>query len=78
MMKSKKSKKMEGTPRALEELIETLITPEDRLNMISEAAYYRAEQRGFNPEGVDQDWYEAENMIDSMLMKEAEKVVEHA
>jgi len=77
-MKAKRLKTKETTVRALNELIETLVTPEDRLNMISEAAYYRAEQRGFAPDGVDQDWYEAESMIDSMLMKEAEKVVERA
>ncbi len=77
-MAGKKSRMKEGSVRALEELIETLVTPDDRLNMISEAAYYRAEQRGFSPEGTDQDWYEAESMIDSMLMREAEKVVEHS
>jgi len=77
-MALRESQKKERSVRALEELIETLITPETRLNMISEAAYYRAEQRGFSPEGIEQDWYEAESMIDSMLMHEAEKVVEHS
>ena len=77
-MKAKKSRKHTGSARTLEELIEMLVTPEDRLNMISEAAYYRAQQRGFSPGGSEQDWYEAETMIDNMLMKEAEKVTEHA
>ena len=77
-MKTKKARKQSDPSRTLEELIETLVTPEDRLNMISEAAYYRAQQRGFGPEGAEQDWFEAEVMIDNMLMKEAEKVTEHA
>ncbi len=78
MMAAKKPRKKEGSVRAVEELIETLITPEDRLEMISEAAYYRAEQRGFNPGEADQDWLEAERLIDSMLMNEAEKATENA
>jgi hypothetical protein len=43
------------------------ITAEDRWKMISEMAYYRAQQRGFGPEGQMEDWLEAESVIDSML-----------
>ncbi|HEY1772979.1 MAG TPA: DUF2934 domain-containing protein [Gammaproteobacteria bacterium] len=35
-----------------------------RHQMISEAAYYRAEKRGFAPGGEVQDWCEAESSID--------------
>ena len=48
-------------------LISTGITPDQRSHMIAEAAYYRAEQRGFNPEGQVDDWLEAEAKIDEMI-----------
>lgn len=38
-----------------------------RHQMIAEAAYYRAEQRGFAGDGVLQDWLEAEFEIDRRL-----------
>jgi len=50
-----------------EELTESLISEEERFNMISEAAYYRAEARGFDPSEQDNDWLEAEVLIDKML-----------
>lgn len=34
---------------------------------IAEAAYYRAEKRGFEPGLEDQDWFEAEREIDAVL-----------
>jgi hypothetical protein len=37
-----------------------------RRAMIAEAAYYRAEQRGFEPGHEPDDWYGAESDIDSM------------
>jgi hypothetical protein len=40
---------------------------QDYHEMIAEAAYYIAEQRGFIPGFEDQDWYEAENEISPML-----------
>jgi len=36
----------------------------ERRGKIAEAAYYRAEQRGFAPGNEDADWLEAENEID--------------
>jgi hypothetical protein len=51
------------------ELDSALITPEERSQMIAEAAYYRAEQRGFSPEGQARDWFEAEAEVDGMLGK---------
>jgi hypothetical protein len=39
-------------------------TPEERWLMIAEAAYYRAEKRGFAPGHAEQDWLEAEKEID--------------
>lgn len=40
---------------------------QDYHEMIAEAAYYKAEQRGFIPGFEDQDWYEAENEISPLL-----------
>ena len=37
-----------------------------RRAMIAEAAYYRAEQRGFEPGRESEDWHGAESDIDSM------------
>lgn len=37
---------------------------ERRRARIAEAAYYRAERRGFAPGGEDQDWFEAEAEVD--------------
>ncbi|MDH5263557.1 MAG: DUF2934 domain-containing protein [Betaproteobacteria bacterium] len=36
----------------------------ERQRMIAEAAYYRAERRGFAPGGEAEDWYAAEAEID--------------
>jgi DUF2934 family protein len=41
------------------------MTPEDRHHMIAEAAYFRAERRGFQGGCPIQDWLEAEREIDS-------------
>ncbi|MFN3398556.1 MAG: DUF2934 domain-containing protein [Sulfurimicrobium sp.] len=43
------------------------VTPEQRYNMICEAAYFKAERRGFSPDNVIQDWLEAEAEINKML-----------
>ena len=41
------------------------ISREERLRMIEEAAYYRAERRGFNGGNEMQDWLDAESEINS-------------
>lgn len=43
------------------------VTPEQRYRMICDAAYFRAEQRGFIGGSVEQDWREAEIEIDQKL-----------
>ena len=45
------------------------VTPEERWNMIAEAAYYLAEQRGFSGGHPAEDWKMAEAQIDEMLAK---------
>lgn len=42
-------------------------TGEDRYRMIAEAAYYRAERRGFAPGHDLQDWLAAEIEVDELL-----------
>ncbi|HEU4590979.1 MAG TPA: DUF2934 domain-containing protein [Steroidobacteraceae bacterium] len=46
------------------------IDPERRRAMVAEAAYYRAEQRGFEPGRELEDWCAAEAAIDSSLPAE--------
>jgi hypothetical protein len=43
------------------------VTPEERYRMIQEAAYYRAEKRGFEPGHDEEDWAAAVAEIDAML-----------
>ena len=42
-------------------------TPEHRETMIAEAAYYRAEKRGFAPGAALEDWLAAEEEIDALI-----------
>ena len=43
------------------------VSAEVREHLIAMAAYYRAERRGFAPDGELQDWYEAAAEIDRQL-----------
>jgi len=45
----------------------TSLPGEDRYRMIAEAAYYRAEQRGFAPGAELDDWLGAEVEVDALL-----------
>jgi hypothetical protein len=44
------------------------ITSEQRRHMIAEAAYFRAQRRGFRGGDPDRDWIEAEVEIDALLL----------
>lgn len=57
----------------LRELAEAEITPEEREEMIAEAAYYRALTRGFEGDEHLRDWYEAEKIVDERLHKATTK-----
>lgn len=46
----------------------TPITPEQRYRMICDAAYFRAERRGFIGGNAADDWTAAEAEIDSLLL----------
>ena len=43
------------------------INKDDRQTMISEAAYYLAEKRGFNEGNPVHDWFEAEKHIELQI-----------
>lgn len=43
------------------------ITEKERQHLIQEAAYYRAEHRGFLGGNPEQDWFEAESDINKLL-----------
>jgi hypothetical protein len=43
------------------------ISPDRRRGMIAEAAYLRAERRGFAPGGEEEDWLAAEAEVDRLL-----------
>jgi hypothetical protein len=46
-----------------------LISPRERYKMIATMAYYRAEQRNFDPGHDVEDWLDCERIIDQMLAK---------
>jgi len=49
------------------------ITAEERRGMIATMAYYRSEQRGFEPGWDMDDWLESERIVDTMLAESGEK-----
>jgi len=60
------------TPRAarektLAQLNKQSVTSDERHHLISEAAYYRAERRGFSPGSELEDWLAAEEEIRGAL-----------
>lgn len=70
-MKAKKVAKNTDESKSREmvsvESTENTVTPEERLNMVAEAAYYCAEQRDFQGGDQDRDWFESEAEIDNLL-----------
>ena len=44
------------------------VSADERLRMIAEAAYFRAERRGFQEGDPTRDWLEAEEEIDAALL----------
>ncbi|RFC32392.1 MAG: Protein of unknown function (DUF2934) [Candidatus Nitrotoga sp. SPKER] len=48
------------------------ITPEQRHQMISEAAYWRAQKRSFVGGDPENDWYEAETEIGQLFSEPSE------
>jgi hypothetical protein len=44
------------------------LTPEERYRAIAEAAYYKAQHRGFQGGDPGEDWREAEAEIDAWIL----------
>jgi Protein of unknown function (DUF2934) len=44
------------------------VGPEQRAALIAEAAFFRAEKRGFSPGHETEDWLAAESEVDAKLM----------
>lgn len=65
----KTAKSTKRTTKA--KLVSTGITPDQRSQMIAEAAYFNAEKRGFDPNGQVDDWLQAETMVDEMISQSA-------
>jgi hypothetical protein len=45
------------------------VGPEKRAALIAEAAYFRAEKRGFAPGYEQEDWLAAESEVDTRLLR---------
>lgn len=45
------------------------VGPEQRAALIAEAAYFRAEKRGFAPGHESEDWLAAESEVDARLLQ---------
>jgi Protein of unknown function (DUF2934) len=65
--KNKTNKVKKAVAQATTKNVITSASPEKRYQMIAEAAYFRAEKRGFVGGDVAQDWLEAEKEIDMIL-----------
>ena len=61
---TRKSKSADQAGANISKAVEKL--REDRQQMIATAAYYRAENRGFNGGDEIQDWLEAESELDGI------------
>lgn len=66
-MKSRKIKSEAGINANPHEMGGLQLSQAQREQMISMAAYFRAEKRGFQPNGDLSDWFESEREIDSHL-----------
>jgi hypothetical protein len=57
------------TPKKVSKSARTIggVTPEQRYRMVCDAAYFRAERRGFVGGNAVQDWLDAESEIDELL-----------
>ena len=69
MAKAKSTSARTATPGSIAQENPPL-TAEERYRMIAEAAYFRAEKRGFLGGNVAEDWLEAEAEIDRMLREQ--------
>lgn len=56
-------------PRASKKVTATSkVSDDERKKMIADNAYYRAQRRNFSPEGIEEDWLEAEAEVNKNLI----------
>jgi Protein of unknown function (DUF2934) len=55
--------------RKAEPTFTNFVGPEERAALIAEAAYFRAERRGFLPGHETEDWLAAEEEVDARLLR---------
>lgn len=66
----KRAPRKTAVAQAVESAIPAPFTgPEQRAALIAEAAYFRAEKRGFGPGHETEDWLAAEAEVDARLLK---------
>jgi len=56
-------------PKSAEPRITASLSTDERHRMIAEAAYYRAQRRGFAGGNSHQDWLDAEAKVDARLLR---------
>jgi len=63
------TKAKKATPSKVEAAPPHTVTPEERWRMVAEAAYLRAEKRGFSGGNPTDDWLAAEAEVDKILTR---------
>jgi DUF2934 family protein len=58
-------------PKSATPVAPSFVDPRKRAALIAEAAYYRAEKRGFAPGHEAADWLAAETEVDALLLQGA-------
>jgi hypothetical protein len=65
-------RKSSAAASAAEPAFNQFVGPERRAALIAEAAFFRAERRGFSPGHEVEDWLAAESEVDARLMHAVE------
>jgi hypothetical protein len=66
---TKEKKAVATKPRASKKITATSkVSDDERKKMIADNAYYRAQRRNFSPEGIEEDWLEAEAEVNKNLI----------
>ncbi len=65
----KEKKPVVTKPRASKKVTAvSKVSEDERKKMIADNAYFRAQRRNFSPEGIEEDWLEAEAEITKKLI----------
>jgi hypothetical protein len=68
----KRAPRKSGAPGVTAMSFTRFVDPEQRAALIAEAAFFRAEKRGFVPGHEIEDWLDAESEVDARLMRATE------